>query len=181
MEKGRKRTNGWASKPDQPRLEKRHKFGTVKAISHWNKLPEAVVDSPSLAPFRSRQAAFLKDTLAKHELLGSRQGQLGEILWPVQCRRVLMVLSGFKFCKPRGETEQEACAVKLCLFAQVKLTISHRVQGSPCARACLWQPSLRASVPTWREQLILRAEFCGCHSGTASEILPQPGEGNCVV
>lgn len=43
----------------------------VKAINPWNKLPEAVVDSPSLAVLRSRQAAVLKDALAKHQLLGS--------------------------------------------------------------------------------------------------------------
>jgi len=48
------RGNGCELKEGRFRLDIRKKFFTMRVVKHWNWLPRAAVDAPSLAVFRAR-------------------------------------------------------------------------------------------------------------------------------
>ncbi|KFQ16237.1 hypothetical protein N330_05347, partial [Leptosomus discolor] len=45
------------------RLDKRKKFFTLRVVRHWNRLPEEVVDAPSLEVFKARLDGALSNLL----------------------------------------------------------------------------------------------------------------------
>lgn len=47
------RDNGFKWKEEKFRLDIKKKFFTVKVVRHWERLPRDVVDSPSLAAFKT--------------------------------------------------------------------------------------------------------------------------------
>lgn len=62
-EKSLTKSNGWKLQLYKFRLERKCKCLTVRVMNHWNNLPWAVVDSPSLAILKSRWDVHLKDLL----------------------------------------------------------------------------------------------------------------------
>jgi len=57
----RTRGNGFKLKEGRFRLEIRKKFFTMRVVRHWNRLPRAAVDAPSLAVLKARLDAALSN------------------------------------------------------------------------------------------------------------------------
>jgi len=59
----RTRENGFKPKEGRFRFDKRKKFFTLRVVGHWNRLPRAAVDAPSLAVFKARLDGALSNVV----------------------------------------------------------------------------------------------------------------------
>ncbi|KFR09177.1 hypothetical protein Y956_11847, partial [Nipponia nippon] len=55
--------NGFKLKEGRFRLDIRKTFFTMRVVKHWNRLPRAVVDAPSLETFKARLDGALSNLI----------------------------------------------------------------------------------------------------------------------
>ncbi|KFR05704.1 hypothetical protein Y956_02828, partial [Nipponia nippon] len=55
--------NGFKLKEGRFRLDIMKKFFTMRVVTHWNRLPRAVVDAPSLETFKVRLDGALRNLM----------------------------------------------------------------------------------------------------------------------